>query len=140
MMSNDENATPLVMETPSDHTTLTEVIDGYRAAGFDRDFWAEENARIRCNHCDSVLAAGRFIIHSLRRLEGASDPDDMVAVVASTCPACQSNGTLVLGYGPMSSRTDADVLVALQDHRCSEVLSPDSGPADEPHTPDKTEA
>jgi hypothetical protein len=136
MISNDDSpndgATPLMMETPSDHTTLTEVIDGYREAGFDGDFWAEEGGKLRCNHCGSVAGAQQFTMHSLRRLEGASDPDDMVAVVASTCPTCQSNGTLVLGYGPMSSKTDADVLLAMQDHRDSDVLSPDSGPTDEP--------
>jgi hypothetical protein len=54
---------------------------------------------------------------SLRRLEGASDPDDMVAIVAITCPNCAAQGTVVLGYGPMATLQDAEVLKELQDDR-----------------------
>ena len=119
-------------DPPSDNTTLTEVVDGYRDSGFSGDFWAEEGASVRCGGCASVMDARRFVMHSLRRLEGASDPDDMVAVAATTCPVCNSNGTIVLGYGPMSSRTDADVLMAMQDFRDDDVLPPDAGPGEMP--------
>jgi hypothetical protein len=54
---------------------------------------------------------------SLRRLEGASDPADMVAIVALTCPNCGARGTVVLGFGPAGSPDDADVLGVLRDHR-----------------------
>lgn len=50
----------------------------------------------------------------LGRAEGVSDPDDMLAVVAVTCPNCGTPGTVVLGYGPESSEDDAEVLLALQ--------------------------
>jgi hypothetical protein len=51
--------------------------------------------------------------HRLYRLEGASDPDDMVAVAALRCPSCKTRGTLVLSYGPETSAVDADVLCCL---------------------------
>lgn len=54
---------------------------------------------------------------SLRRLEGASDPDDMLAVVAVQCPECGRRGTVTLGYGPAASPPDGDVLRALDDRR-----------------------
>jgi hypothetical protein len=124
---------------PSDRTTLTEVIDAYRDSGFATDFFAEETAgeprtggsddgagvgvpTVRCERCASTLDPRRLTIHSMRRLEGASDPADMVAIVATTCPVCGSDGTLVLSYGPMASAVDADVLVLLKDRRGDDVL------------------
>lgn len=54
-------------------------------------------------------------MHALCRVEGASDPDDMAAVVAVVCPRCSAKDALVLGYGPAASGADADVLLALPD-------------------------
>ena len=42
----------------------------------------------------------------LRRLEGASDPDDMLAVVAVECANCGLRGSLVLNYGPTATEDD----------------------------------
>jgi hypothetical protein len=39
-------------------------------------------------------------------LEGASDPDDELAIAAIRCPQCQASGTLVLNYGPSASAAD----------------------------------
>jgi hypothetical protein len=71
-----------VTQDPSDNTTLTDVIDGDRDNGFASEFSPLDDATIRCSTCESEVAAREFTIHSLRRLEGASDPDDMV-------PTCQ---------------------------------------------------
>lgn len=122
--------------TPSDNTTLIEVIEGYRTSGFDSDFSTLEGAQIRCDSCGAESDAAQFVIESLRRLEGASDPDDMLAVIATECPACDAQGTLILGYGPMASGEDIDVSTAMQDGReatanDSTELAPDSSPADE---------
>lgn len=125
-------------EGPSDRTTLTDVVDEYRASGFATDFHAEEadptvrregdpTAVLRCATCASAIDPRRAAMHSIRRLEGASDPDDMAAVVATTCPVCGADGTVVLGYGPMAGPADADVLLAMRDRRDDSVL-----PADQP--------
>ncbi len=50
-------------------------------------------------------------------MEGASDPDDMLAVIATRCPRCHSAGTLILGYGPMASGDDTDVAKSMKDGR-----------------------
>lgn len=65
--------------------------------------------------CGGESAAGEASVDALLRTEGASDPDDMTAVVGVTCPRCSARGTLVLGYGPTASVEDTDVLVALPD-------------------------
>ena len=119
-----------VTPDPSDNTTLREVLAGYVDSGFTAEFSPLEHSIIACNSCASTIAANRFTIHSLRRLEGASDPDDMMAVVATACPSCGAQGVLVLGYGPMAAAEDADILVSMQDARAQEPLPPDSSPAD----------
>jgi hypothetical protein len=48
-------------------------------------------------------------------VEGASDPADMLAVVALVCPICKTHGTLVVGYGPEAGPDDAEVLSGLGD-------------------------
>ena len=115
-------------DQPSDNTTLIEVIDGYKAAGYVTDFWAEEGGLVRCGECQSVLAASKISMQSVRRLEGASDPADMATVVATSCPVCGAEGTMVLTYGPAASDVDADVFSALSDRRDEGDLPPDSTP------------
>jgi hypothetical protein len=66
-----------------------------------------------CSACGSENEASRFEVIEERRMEGASDPDDMVLIVAAVCPACGARGAVVLGYGPEASAADADVVVAL---------------------------
>ena len=122
-----------VTSAPSDNTTLTEVVNGYRDAGYAGDFFAEEDARVRCGSCDSSLPADQFTQYSVRRLEGASDPDDMVAVVATICPHCDARGTLVIGRGPMASGSDGAVMTGMIDRRGDDcALPPDAAPDEVP--------
>ena len=123
---------------PSDNTTLMEVLDGYRAAGFVADFFAEDGPTVRCGKCDSVVAAAKLTMHSLRRLEGASDPADMMGVVATACPVCAAQGTMVLAYGTNASPEEAAVWLALTDRRGESELpsgaAPDESRADRNQT------
>ncbi|MFZ1491007.1 MAG: hypothetical protein WAS51_13790 [Ilumatobacteraceae bacterium] len=119
-------------DQPSDNTTLTDVIASYHDAGFTTDFFAEEPASIRCCACNSVLDAGLLPMHSMRRMEGASDPSDMLAVVATKCPVCSATGTLVLGFGPMASPADAAAMSALQDRRDCAGLPASAAPGEMP--------
>ncbi len=129
--AENEPRTQSASEDPSDHTTLVEIIDGYRESGFDSDFSALRGATIRCDSCGTEIAASEFVIQSLRRMEGASDPDDMLAVIATCCPICNADGTLILGYGPMASGDDVDVATAMADGRQDGPLAAHSSPADD---------
>ena len=115
---------------PSDNTTLTEVLEGYANAGFTGSFSAMEGATIECHECMQVSAASDVSMTSLRRLEGASDPDDMFAVVAIECPKCSRQGTLILGFGPNAPAEDGDVLKALRDQRADSGLPGNSAPGE----------
>jgi hypothetical protein len=98
-------------------STMTEVLDGYANGGFTSSFVVTDESALECLECGTVSSPTGVSMSSLRRLEGASDPDDMVAIVAITCPNCAAQGTVVLGYGPMATPQDGDVLKELQDDR-----------------------
>ena len=115
---------------PGDETTMTNVLEGYAEGGFDSSFVVTDDSELECVECGAVSAPSDVSMSSLRRLEGASDPDDMVAVVAVTCPACGAQGTLVLGFGPMSTAEDAQVLRDLQDDRGDRAAPGNSAPGE----------
>ena len=111
-------------------TTLRGVLDAYVDAGFAGSFTTVEGARLECHACEQTVEATAVPMSSLRRLEGASDPDDMLAVVALTCPACGTQGTVVLGFGPNATAEDSDVLKALRDERNVADMSGNSAPGE----------
>ncbi len=97
-----------------DASTLIEVISVFEDAGFRGQFVVHDGARLECSACRSQFDVADARVHALRRLEGASDPDDMLAVAAVVCPVCAARGTVVLGYGPVASAEDAEALAALE--------------------------
>ena len=117
---------------PSDNTTLSDVLEGYADAGFESSFGAQEGGTVRCDSCGAELDPSALSIRSVRRLEGASDPDDMLAVVALECSVCSASGTMVLGYGPASSDIDNDVLRALPQQRDGGELPAHAPPSETP--------
>jgi hypothetical protein len=93
--------------------TLLSVLDHFAALGFTGQFDAQAGAVVRCLTCRQGTAAAEMDVEDLRRLEGASDPSDMLAVAAMRCPHCGARGTLVLNFGPEATAEDDDVLQAL---------------------------
>ncbi|MGZ4807305.1 MAG: hypothetical protein ACXV5U_13080 [Ilumatobacteraceae bacterium] len=107
-------------ETGEHDVTLTDVLDAYARGGFTSSFAVTDHATLECLACGVVSPPNEVSMSSLRRLEGSSDPDDMVAVVAVSCPACGARASVVLGFGPMASQQDAEVLHNLRDERGDE--------------------
>jgi len=125
-MTDEDDAAP----TATDTGTLTEVLAAYAGSGFDNSFTVVEGAKLECHTCAQVFAAAEAPMASRRRLEGASDPDDMLAVVALTCPHCGAQGTVVLGFGPSATSEDADVSGAFRDARDGADLPANSAPGE----------
>jgi hypothetical protein len=123
---------------PGEDMTVTLLLAGYASAGFDQEMSVTGEGRVRCRSCGRDMDPHEVQLESLRRIEGASDPDDMQAVIALTCPHCGAHGAMTLAYGPSGSPEDGDVLLALDDHRQGSDLAASSSPADAP-TPDTTE-
>ena len=111
---HDQPAGDQVAGAPSDNTSVTAVLARLAADGFTANFRpGDDHATLRCDQCVQDAPVGGFADLVEHRLEGASDPDDMVLVVAATCPNCGALGKVVLGYGPSSSEVDSDLVAAL---------------------------
>jgi hypothetical protein len=95
--------------------TLLDVLARYTQRGWSSQFAARAGGSVECESCHHVMAASDIPVLDLRRLEGASDPDDMLAVLALQCPNCGLCGSLVLNYGPTATEEDAAVLLGLGD-------------------------
>ncbi|WP_426571499.1 hypothetical protein [Aquihabitans sp. McL0605] len=115
-MTADSDTQP-DLGAPPDDSSMRGILLNLAAEGFGSQFVPGPAAGVlRCTACGSVSAGREFRIQRERRLEGASDPDDTILVVAAACPVCRTGGTVVLGYGPNASADDADLIVALERH------------------------
>ena len=120
-------------DPPADPTTLSEVIAGYAGDGYTLDFFVSDDG-LRCPD-GTTVPVGAVAIHSLRRLEGASDPADEVDVAAIEVPEC-GRGTVVLRHGLEASPAEAALLAIARDRRGSsgipaDMPSSELGPAPE---------
>lgn len=93
----------------TDVRTLSAVIAEMEGDGFTGQFRAAEDGRVECEACQAHFEGSGLELNGFERLEGESDPADMMLVVAGRCPTCDAAGTLVLTYGPMAPTTDAAV-------------------------------
>jgi hypothetical protein len=112
-----EPFTPGEPGAPSDETTMVEVLAELAEQGFVENFGVTRNGRIRCGACHTEEDPTGMHLHGLRRLEGASDPADMAAILSLVCPHCEAKGTAVVMFGPGASEEDLAVLEAVEDHR-----------------------
>jgi hypothetical protein len=98
-----------------DSETLLDVLARFTEQGWSSQFAARSEGIVECESCHHRMAAAEVPVLELRRLEGASDPDDMLAVVAVQCRNCGLRGSLVLNYGPTATEEDTSVLLGLGD-------------------------
>jgi hypothetical protein len=118
---------------PSDNTSLVNVIRAFEDRGFTAQFITGQDAMVTCASGDETVPAADLLVEASRRLEGASDPDDMMTVIALRCPQCGAAGTLVLGYGPNATEEDAAVHRALGEQHTAR--SDDTGERVDPEAP-----
>lgn len=97
-------------DIPIGSTTMLEVLNDLRRAGFAGQLIAKIDGTIRCTSCNSASSPSNFSVDGYRRLEGASDAADMNLIVWANCPNCGNGGALILGYGPNASDADSAVL------------------------------
>lgn len=90
---------------------LAEVLRDAEARGYGGQFDVDdETGACACVACGAVSSPGDVQAGSVQRLEGASDPADMSAVLELTCPACGQQGTVVCRFGPEASAGEATLL------------------------------
>ena len=111
--------------------SLLEILAYYAEAGFSADAYAADGGRVLCGTCQSSITPDHLDVHSIRRLEGASDPSDMVGVIAIICPVCDAHATAVLKYGPEASPDEIEIWQRTNDLRHSEILGGHMAPGED---------
>jgi hypothetical protein len=115
-------------DVPTGATQLTDVLQVAGEEGFAIEFdvadEADDHDALACAACGQVSPAGDFRRAWSHRLEGVSDPADMLHVSALTCPACQARGVFVSPFGPAASDRQATVLRELAEPERETPLSP----------------
>jgi hypothetical protein len=102
--------------TPRGSDSLLEVLNEAADEGFAAQFVALPDGLVECVECGASSPSSAFELVGYRRLEGVSDPADMLLVAWVRCPRCGAHGTLTLGYGPNASESDASILHGLDLH------------------------
>ncbi len=113
----DEPPTPRAPTDPGESTTLSEVLELLVAEGFTRDMFVTAEGALRCGACHQDTAPADLSLERMVRIEGASDPADMAAVLGVLCRHCGARGTAIVRFGPEAGPQDDAVLLALDDHR-----------------------
>jgi hypothetical protein len=98
---------------PTD-TPLLEVLRKLEAEGYHGQLRAVADGALECLTCHQLIDPADVDASRVVRLEGVSDPADMLLVLPVDCPHCLTRGTLVANYGPESTVDEAEVLAALQ--------------------------
>jgi hypothetical protein len=108
MSGHEPGPDPMPTDTP-----LLEVLGRFDAMGYQGQARAVADGAIECLTCRELIQAADVDASRVVRLEGVSDPADMLLVVPIDCPHCDTLSTLVANYGPESTVEEAEVLVAL---------------------------
>lgn len=93
-------------DVPSDATPLADVLATGARQNFTSTFEAVDRGGtaapqgLRCSACATVSDPAAVERLWTARLEGASDPADMLHVSALRCPSCGTGGMFVANYGP----------------------------------------
>lgn len=111
--------------------SLLEILAYYAEGGFNADAHAMDGGQILCGSCQSLITPEHLDVHSMRRLEGASDPSDMVGVIAIICPVCNAHATAVLKFGPEASPDEIEIWQRTKDLRASDTLGGHMAPGED---------
>ena len=103
--------------------TIADALREFEDRGYIGQFSIRKGGSVECANCGTAHRAGEVSLEGMRRIEGVSDPADMVFIGALRCPECDAIGTATINYGPLASAADAEVLRALDDHRAATAMT-----------------
>jgi hypothetical protein len=93
--------------------TIADALQEFESRGYIGQFVIREGGLVECGSCHAQHRPPDVPVEGMRRIEGVSDPADMVYVGALRCPQCEATGTATIKYGTLASREDAIVLRGL---------------------------
>lgn len=103
--------------------TIAEALGEFERRGYIGQFAIRGGGMVECISCGCSHAPSELAVNAMRRVEGASDPADMVFIGALQCACCGERGTAVVPYGPMAQADDGAVLRELENRRLSSEIS-----------------
>lgn len=110
--------------------TIADALREFELRGYIGQFVVSREGDVECTRCATAHHPHAVPLEAMRRIEGVSDPSDMVFVGALRCPRCGATGTATIKYGPLASAEDAAALRGLDDQRASSALRIQSAGAD----------
>lgn len=90
--------------------TIQDFIAEFERRGYDGQFVVRPGGFLECAKCHERTRADSIHISSIRRVEGVSDPADMSAIGAMSCPHCGARGTATFCFGTRCPPEDGEVL------------------------------
>lgn len=93
--------------------TIKDAMREYEHLGYSGQFAPRSEGMIECLTCHDKVPAEKVQRTALRRVEGSSDPDDMVSINALICPSCGAKGTAVFKYGPAATPEEGEAMQRL---------------------------
>lgn len=102
--------------------SIADALREFESQGYVGQFVIRSGGAVECQKCHASHRPAAVPLEAMRRLEGVSDPADMVFVGALRCPQCGLAGTATLKYGPHAGADDAAVLRELDNQRASTTL------------------
>ena len=118
----------LTSDVPTGAAQLADVLRAAEGKGFSGEFDVADDGdhdHVVCSHCSQASPAASFLRAWSHRLEGVSDPADLLHVSAITCPVCGADGVFVTPYGQSASDRQATVLRELPEPERVTPLSPE---------------
>lgn len=106
--------------------TIADALREFEARGYLGQFVVKDTGSVECVACHHAFAPSTVPVEAMRRIEGVSDPADMVYVGALECPECGARGTATIKYGPDAGAGESFVLRELVDRRPSTAMSRES--------------
>ena len=116
----------MTTDSAASDSSVTTVLDTFAAAGWAANHIVRPGAEMTCGNCSVATPASDLAAEAMHRLEGASDPDDMQAVIGLTCPACSTGGAIVIGFGPTASEPDSEFFAALDVDSTTDPVAADT--------------
>lgn len=89
--------------------SLSEILTAADHHGADTNMSPTPDGMIRCSGCGTTSRPEDVTRDWVHRLEGTSDPDELLSASAIRCPRCGRTGVLVLPFGPLADEVEARI-------------------------------
>lgn len=103
--------------------SIADALREFELRGYIGQFVIRGGGAVECQKCGASHRPAEVPLEAMRRIEGVSDPADMVFVGALRCPECGLTGTATIKYGPAAGADDAAALRGLDNQRSAATLT-----------------